>query len=265
MTAGRAAPRPAAHRRAAAGRAHAAVAPPAAGRAGDVLDARRTLQAAMHTEGMPLRLGLPAAQARAAQARLPVRRVGLDGAVRPRDGHVPPGRTARAGRHVEAFAFGTRISRLTPQLRELDPVRSLRLAGAAMPDWGGGTRIGESLRAYNEDVRAARPDPRRGRRRRLGRLGARRPRAARHRARAPAPPGPPAGVGEPAEGPRGVRAAGGRDAGRAAPLGRLRRGPQPGGARGAGRGVDRALSRGYRLPRTGHRADHVAAPKMEAQ
>ncbi len=47
---------------------------------------------------------------------------------------------ARAGRHVEAFAFGTRLTRLTPQLRDLDPVRSLRLArrarcptGAAAP------------------------------------------------------------------------------------------------------------------------------------
>ena len=30
-----------------------------------------------------------------------------------------------AGRQVEAFAFGTRITRLTPHLRTLDPVRSL--------------------------------------------------------------------------------------------------------------------------------------------
>jgi uncharacterized protein with von Willebrand factor type A (vWA) domain len=55
-----------------------------------------------------------------------------------------------AGRQVEAFAFGTRITRLTPHLRTLDPARSLARAGALMPDWGGGTRIGESLRGYNE-------------------------------------------------------------------------------------------------------------------
>jgi uncharacterized protein len=55
-----------------------------------------------------------------------------------------------SGRHVEAFAFGTRITRLTPHLRKLDPARALAGIGSLMPDWGGGTRIGESLRHYNE-------------------------------------------------------------------------------------------------------------------
>ncbi len=55
----------------------------------------------------------------------------------------------QAGRRVEAFAFGTRLTRLTPALRGRDPAHALRLAAEAMPDWGGGTRIGESLAAYN--------------------------------------------------------------------------------------------------------------------
>jgi uncharacterized protein len=55
-----------------------------------------------------------------------------------------------SGRHVEAFAFGTRITRLTPHLRKLDPARALAATGGLMPDWGGGTRIGESLRHYND-------------------------------------------------------------------------------------------------------------------
>jgi uncharacterized protein with von Willebrand factor type A (vWA) domain len=54
-----------------------------------------------------------------------------------------------AARHVEAFAFGTRLTRLTPHLVGRDPDAALARAGAAMLDWGGGTRIGESLATYN--------------------------------------------------------------------------------------------------------------------
>jgi uncharacterized protein len=110
---------------------------------------RRTLQAAMHTEGMPLRL---AYRKRKLVPRKLVFLCDVSGSMEPyaRAMIMFLEAAARAGRHVEAFAFGTRLSRLTPQLRDLDPVRSLRLAGATMPDWGGGTRIGESLRAYNE-------------------------------------------------------------------------------------------------------------------
>ncbi|HEY7259540.1 MAG TPA: VWA domain-containing protein [Gaiellales bacterium] len=119
------------------------------GRAGDVLDPRRTLRAAIHTEGMPLRL---AYRRRKLVPRKLIFLCDVSGSMEPyaRAMIMFLEAAARAGRHVEAFAFGTRLSRLTPQLRDLDPVRSLRLAGAAMPDWGGGTRIGESLKAYNE-------------------------------------------------------------------------------------------------------------------
>jgi uncharacterized protein with von Willebrand factor type A (vWA) domain len=119
------------------------------GRAGDVLDPRRTLRAAIHTEGMPLRLHY---RRRKLVPRKLVFLCDVSGSMEPyaRAMIMFLEAASRAGRHVEAFAFGTRLSRLTPQLRDLDPVHSLRLAGAAMPDWGGGTRIGESLRAYNE-------------------------------------------------------------------------------------------------------------------
>ena len=189
-------------------------------RAGDVLDMRRTLQAAMHTEGMPLRL---AYRKRKLVPRKLVFLCDVSGSMEPyaRAMIMFLEAAARAGRHVEAFAFGTRLSRLTPQLRGLDPVRSLRWPVRRCPT-GAAARASASRFGLTTRVRAARPDARSGRRRRLGRLGARRPRAARYRTRAPAPPGPPPGVGEPAEGPHGVRAAGGRDAGRAAPLGRLR-------------------------------------------
>jgi uncharacterized protein with von Willebrand factor type A (vWA) domain len=55
-----------------------------------------------------------------------------------------------AGRGVEAFAFGTRLSRLTPDLRTRDPLDALARCTEAVVDWGSGTRIGASLREFNE-------------------------------------------------------------------------------------------------------------------
>ena len=54
------------------------------------------------------------------------------------------------GRHVEAFTFGTRLTRLTPYLDGRDPERALDRAARAVPDWAGGTRIGEALHAFND-------------------------------------------------------------------------------------------------------------------
>jgi uncharacterized protein with von Willebrand factor type A (vWA) domain len=55
-----------------------------------------------------------------------------------------------AGRKVEAFTFGTRLTRLTPYLGGYDPEASLERAARAVPDWAGGTRIGDALRAFND-------------------------------------------------------------------------------------------------------------------
>ena len=55
-----------------------------------------------------------------------------------------------AGRGVEAFAFGTRLSRLTPDLATRDPDAALARCTEAVVDWGSGTRIGASLREFNE-------------------------------------------------------------------------------------------------------------------
>nr|WP_274387983.1 VWA domain-containing protein [Salsipaludibacter albus] len=46
---------------------------------------------------------------------------------------------------VEVFAFGTRLTRLTDQLRESDPDAALSGAARAVVDWDSGTRIGASL------------------------------------------------------------------------------------------------------------------------
>ena len=53
-----------------------------------------------------------------------------------------------SGSSVEAFVFGTRLTRLTPHLSGRDPRRALTRAAQAVPDWAGGTRIGENLNAF---------------------------------------------------------------------------------------------------------------------
>ena len=55
-----------------------------------------------------------------------------------------------SGRGVEAFAFGTRLSRLTPDLSRRDPEAGLDRATAAAVDWGSGTRIGVSVKELND-------------------------------------------------------------------------------------------------------------------
>lgn len=54
------------------------------------------------------------------------------------------------GRGVEAFGFGTRLTRLTPDLATRDPEAALARATANVVDWGSGTRIGASLKEFND-------------------------------------------------------------------------------------------------------------------
>jgi uncharacterized protein with von Willebrand factor type A (vWA) domain len=49
---------------------------------------------------------------------------------------------------TEVFTVGTRLTRVTRALRLRDPEAALRAAAATVPDWSGGTRLGESLRAF---------------------------------------------------------------------------------------------------------------------
>ena len=50
---------------------------------------------------------------------------------------------------VEAFAFGTRLTRLTHELAERDVDRALQASAHRIEDWGGGTRTGDALREFN--------------------------------------------------------------------------------------------------------------------
>jgi uncharacterized protein with von Willebrand factor type A (vWA) domain len=56
-----------------------------------------------------------------------------------------------SGRGVETFAFGTRLTRLTPELGARNPETAFEAAAARVQDWSGGTRIGASLKAYNDE------------------------------------------------------------------------------------------------------------------
>ena len=55
-----------------------------------------------------------------------------------------------SGPGVEAFAFGTRLSRLTAELGTRDPESALEKCTEAVTDWGSGTRIGASLKEFND-------------------------------------------------------------------------------------------------------------------
>jgi uncharacterized protein with von Willebrand factor type A (vWA) domain len=57
---------------------------------------------------------------------------------------------ARVNRRTEVFVFGTRLTRVTRQVRERSVDDALALVSREVADWSGGTRIGESLRAFNQ-------------------------------------------------------------------------------------------------------------------
>lgn len=63
----------------------------------------------------------------------------------------------RAVRRAEAFAFNTELVRVTPALAKGNARLSLQRLAQAVPDWSGGTRIGESLETFVRDHFAREP------------------------------------------------------------------------------------------------------------
>lgn len=55
-----------------------------------------------------------------------------------------------SGRRVEVFVFGTRLIRLTEEFRNRDPEQALAAAAERVVDWASGTRIGASLKTFND-------------------------------------------------------------------------------------------------------------------
>jgi len=57
---------------------------------------------------------------------------------------------AGSGPNVEAFAFATRLTRLTRALASRRPEEAIQRAALAAPDWSSGTRIGDALKEFND-------------------------------------------------------------------------------------------------------------------
>jgi uncharacterized protein with von Willebrand factor type A (vWA) domain len=117
--------------------------------AGRRIDMRRTLRMAMRTEGHPIERGF---RRREMTPRRTVFLLDISGSMAPYTRPVITFAQAAVstGRSVEAFTFGTRVTRLTRHLAGADPDRAISRAADAVPDWAGGTRIGASLKAFND-------------------------------------------------------------------------------------------------------------------
>jgi uncharacterized protein len=109
-------------------------------------DVRRTLRRSLRTRGEPFER---AWRDRRVRGRPLVLILDVSGSMSPyARALVQFGYAAMAaGRRVEVFCFGTRLTRVTRTLRTKDPDRALHEIGRTVADWEGGTRIGESLKS----------------------------------------------------------------------------------------------------------------------
>jgi hypothetical protein len=116
-------------------------------RARGVVDPRRSFRAAVATDGEFLRL------ARRARAIEEPRLVVLCDTSGSMDSHTRfllcfLLSLKKAARSTEIFVFNTALTRLTPWLSPGKIAPTLERLAAGVPDWSGGTRIGESLAAF---------------------------------------------------------------------------------------------------------------------
>jgi len=118
-------------------------------RAGDRIDNRRTLRGAMRTDGYPI---VRLYRRRRLVPRKLLFLIDVSGSMEPyaRVMLMFLHAAVRPGTKVEAFTFGTRVTRVTRELASHEPDQALRAAARAVPDWAGGTRIGEAVKALND-------------------------------------------------------------------------------------------------------------------
>ena len=64
--------------------------------------------------------------------------------------HAVMNPTRAADLRVSAFVFGTRLTHVSGQLRSRDPDEAIARVSHGVEDWSGGTRIGASLREFNQ-------------------------------------------------------------------------------------------------------------------
>ncbi len=114
------------------------------------IDARRTLRAHLDRWGEPAGL---AWRRRAVTPRRIVLLLDVSGSMAPyadallRLAHRWSAR-GRARRDVHVLTMGTRLTDVTRALRRSDPEQALVAVGDVVPDWSGGTRLGETLKAF---------------------------------------------------------------------------------------------------------------------
>lgn len=111
---------------------------------GDRFDLRRTLRGSLRTGGEPFRR---ARKGRRTKLRPLVLILDVSGSMSPyARAFLQFGLAAmEAGRVVEVFCFGTRLTRVTRSLKTGDTEGALTRVAAEVSDWDGGTRIGGSL------------------------------------------------------------------------------------------------------------------------
>lgn len=113
------------------------------------LDRRRTLRGQLRGWGEPGRLEW---RRRTTRPRRVVLLIDVSGSMGPyADALLRLAHRWAAGTHtgeVEVFTMGTRLTRVTAAMRLRDPERALVAAGETVPDWSGGTRLGESVKAF---------------------------------------------------------------------------------------------------------------------
>jgi uncharacterized protein with von Willebrand factor type A (vWA) domain len=116
-------------------------------RRGDELDVRATLRRARRTGGQPL-------DAVRRRRRVRPRRIvficDISGSMEAYARAYLQLLWSGVSTKAEAFVFATRLTRLTRALRGVSPDIALEHAGRKAPDWSGGTRIGEALKAFND-------------------------------------------------------------------------------------------------------------------
>ena len=113
-------------------------------------DLRRTMRAALKTDGEAVRRFH---RAPATKRRRLVLLLDVSGSMEPyARALLRFVQAAVAGRRqVEAFAVGTRLTRITRELGSRDPDRALRQAATRVLDWSGGTRLGDGLAQFNAE------------------------------------------------------------------------------------------------------------------
>ena len=172
-------------------------------------DLRSTLRHARRTGGHPLRL---ARRTPALRPRQLIVLCDISGSMEPyARAMLQLLYCAAGGGQAEVFTFATRLTRLTGALAHMPPEQALQRAGQAAPDWLGGTRIGASLKEFNDTAGPSRPGPGSRRRDHLGRLGHRGAGRAAPPDAAAVPGRAPDHLGQPPDQERAVPPAGRRD------------------------------------------------------